>query len=261
MTTIRKPAMAGWFYPSDRKALQAQISRLLAEVRQAGLPPKALIVPHAGYIYSGPIAASGYATVAAVRDQIRRVVLLGPAHRVGFRGLAMPSARYFETPLGQVPLDRAALDSIASLPPVVTLDAAHVQEHSLEVHVPFLQMVLSNFALVPLVVGDAQPAAVGRVLEQLWGGDETLIVVSSDLSHYLDYDTARERDSATSAAIEQQRYEDIGYDDACGRVPVSGLLYEARRRGMSVRRIDLRNSGDTAGARDRVVGYGAYVVS
>jgi AmmeMemoRadiSam system protein B len=186
-------------------------------------------------------------------------VLLGPAHRVAIKGLAVSSADAFMTPLGSVPLDRAAIDRILTLPQVRSADTAHTEEHSLEVHLPFLQEVLEDFQLVPLVVGDATAAEVGEVIDTLWGGPETLIVISSDLSHYHDYDTARRLDRATSKAIEALRPQDIGFDQACGRIPVNGLLEVAKRRGLRVTTLDLCNSGDTAGSRDRVVGYGAWV--
>ena len=260
MQTVRTPAVAGLFYPASAGELHAQVRQFLSQVEPSTEPPpKAIIVPHAGYIYSGPIAASAYARLKAVRDVITRVVLLGPSHRVGFRGIAVSGMTAFATPLGQIPLDQEAVEQVQQLPEVGFLEQAHAQEHSLEVHLPFLQEVLGEFKLVPLVVGDARPAEVGAVLEALWGGPETLIVVSSDLSHYQDYQTARKLDSATSQAIETLRYEDIGYDQACGRNPVNGLLWVARRKGLHGATIDLRNSGDTAGARDQVVGYGAYV--
>ncbi|HHO67686.1 MAG TPA: AmmeMemoRadiSam system protein B [Gammaproteobacteria bacterium] len=259
MIQIRQPAVAGMFYPDDPALLQQQVEDFLAgEEAAAGPPPKALIVPHAGYIYSGPVAARAYARLKPLRSRIRRVVLLGPAHRVAFRGLAASSARYFATPLGLVPVDQAAVEQILSLPQVQVLDEAHRDEHSLEVQLPFLQTVLDDFSLVPLVVGDAEPGEVAEVLEQLWDGDETLFVISSDLSHYHDYETARTIDSATSRAIEQLHPEAIHYEQACGRNPLNGLLLAARRHGLQAHTLDLRNSGDTAGPRDRVVGYGAY---
>ncbi len=259
MENVRFPAVAGLFYPQAARALKAAVAQCLAAAHTPGPVPKAIIAPHAGYIYSGPIAASVYARVAGARNTIRRVVLLGPAHRVGFRGLALCSAQYFETPLGRVVVDAEAIAAIRTLPQVSVSDAAHEREHSLEVHLPFLQEVLDNFSLVPLVVGDARPAEVGEVLERLWGGPETLIVVSSDLSHYHDYATAQLLDRATSHAIEALDGESISYHHACGRNPVAGLLYVARRKGLQAHTIDLRNSGDTAGERDSVVGYGAYV--
>ena len=260
MKSVRKPAVAGLFYPADADELSDLVDALLADAPGASAPPpKAVIAPHAGYIYSGPVAACAYARLAPVRKRIRRVLLLGPAHRVAFRGLACPSAESFETPLGRIALDRAALGAIADLPGVVSRDDAHAEEHSLEVHLPFLQTLFHDFTLVPLVVGDAPAAQVAAVIERLWGGTETAIVVSSDLSHYRSYDVAQRLDRATSRAIEGLRYEDIGYDDACGRAPVGGLLHAARARGLTAHTIDLRNSGDTAGPRDQVVGYGAYV--
>ena len=260
MEKVRRPAVAGLFYASDAQALRAEVQGLLAAAKGEGSVPKAIIAPHAGYIYSGPVAASAYARLMPARGKVSRVVLLGPAHRVGFRGIAAVESSYFDTPLGRIPVDAEALAMIATLPQVRSFDEAHRQEHSLEVHLPFLQEVLGEFALIPLCVGDAQPKDVAEVLERLWGGPETLIVISSDLSHYHDYDTARQRDAATSRAIEELRYENIGYDDACGRNPVSGLLYYARAHGRTMKAIDLRNSGDTAGSREQVVGYGAYVL-
>jgi len=260
MSTIRTPAVAGQFYPADPAQLHAQVQQFLSQVEPpVESPPKAIIVPHAGYIYSGPVAASAYARLKAARDSISRVVLLGPSHRVDFRGIAASAMRAFATPLGQLSVDQAAVEQIQSLPEVGILEQAHAQEHSLEVHLPFLQEVLGDFSLVPLVVGDASPAEVGAVLEALWGGPETLIVISSDLSHYHDYQTARQMDNATSQAIEALRFEAIGYEQACGRNPVNGLLWVARRKNLHSETIDLRNSGDTAGPRHQVVGYGAYV--
>jgi len=260
MQTTRPAAVAGTFYPADKHQLHTMIQGFLEDAPASGGLPKAIIAPHAGYIYSGPIAATVYARLRQGRGKISRVVLLGPAHRVGFQGLAVSSAQWFATPLGQIPIDRMACSTLLALPFVHELDQAHAQEHSLEVHLPFLQEVLGSFSLIPVVVGNAQPVEVSAVLEELWGKDETLIVISSDLSHYHDYATANRMDAATSKAIESLRREDIGYDDACGRLPISGLLIAAKRRGMSVKTVDLRNSGDTAGSKDQVVGYGAYVV-
>lgn len=259
MATVRNPAVAGMFYPAKATELETTVGRYLGAAGVSGPAPKAIIAPHAGFIYSGPVAASAYARIAPARDTITRVILLGPAHRVAVAGLALPSVDNLATPLGNVPVDKKAVAMIADLPQVTVMDAAHESEHSLEVHLPFLQTILAEFTLVPLAVGQASPADVGEVLERLWGGPETLIVISSDLSHYHDYDTARRLDSATSRAIEQLRPQDIQYDHACGRIPINGLLHVARKRGMSVTTIDLRNSGDTAGPRDQVVGYGAYV--
>lgn len=258
-TAIRRPAVAGMFYPANPDELRTMIAGFMKAAKAAGPVPKAVIAPHAGYIYSGPIAATAYARVAPARGKIRRVVLLGPSHRVPFRGLASTSATAFVTPLGEIPVDREALAEIEDLPQVQVLDAAHAMEHSLEVQLPFLQEVLGEFQLVPLAVGEADAEQVGEVLEKLWGGPETLIVISSDLSHYNEYKVARKMDEATSRAIESLKPDGISYDQACGRIPVSGLLLAARRHGLKAKTIDLRSSGDTAGPRDEVVGYGAYV--
>ncbi|HWO99251.1 MAG TPA: AmmeMemoRadiSam system protein B [Methylococcus sp.] len=259
MPQIRPPAVAGTFYPMDPRQLRSMVQSMLTEPKAGDTLPKAIIAPHAGYVYSGPVAASAYAQLRAGRDTIRRVVLLGPSHRVVFQGLAVSSAEAFATPLGTVPLDRETIEALLQFPFVHRLDQAHAFEHSLEVHLPFLQEVLANFSLVPILVGDADPRQVAQVLDELWDGDETLILVSSDLSHYHDYATARRMDQATSRAIEALRPEDIDYEDACGRLPVSGLLIAARKHGLKGRTIDLRNSGDTAGPKESVVGYGAYV--
>ncbi len=261
MENVRLPAVAGMFYPQDRIELSQMLQGLLGKAEGPTITPKAMIVPHAGYIYSGPIAATAYAQLTSARKRIRRVVLLGPAHRVPFRGIAASSATSFDTPLGPVPVDTSAVETLLSLPQVHLLDEAHALEHSLEVHLPFLQTVLDRFSLVPLVVGDASYQDVADVIERVWGGDETLIVVSSDLSHYHDYDTARTMDRETSRAIEALEPESISYDQACGRTPVGGLLLVARHHGLQARTLDLRNSGDTAGPRDQVVGYGAYAIA
>ena len=260
MHAVRSPAVAGLFYPRDPRALRAQIQGFLADVTTPLPPPKALIAPHAGYVYSGAVAASAYATIQALRQQTTRVILLGPAHRVFVRGFGASSAAFFETPLGQVHVDQSVIQSLVTdLPFVDYVDDAHSEEHSLEVQIPFLQETLDAFTLVPLVAGDASTEQVEAVLERLWGGPETLIVISSDLSHYHDYTTAKRIDRATTQAIERLEPAQITDVRACGRVPVRGLLTIAKRYGLSVHTVDVRNSGDTAGPRDRVVGYGAYL--
>ena len=259
MNQIREPAVAGLFYPDNPVQLQQQLEQFMQAGSVAPEHPKALIVPHAGYVYSGPVAASAYRLLAGMRGQITRVVLLGPAHRVAFHGLAATGMTHFSTPLGLVKIDRDAVQSLLSLPQVQVIEQAHREEHSLEVQLPFLQSVLGDtFSLVPLVVGEADGKSVAEVIEALWGGPETLILISSDLSHYHDYATAQRLDSATSRAIEQLDAGAIGYDQACGRNPVSGLLLAARHHHLRAHLLDQRNSGDTAGGRDRVVGYGAY---
>jgi len=262
MRKVRPPAVAGLFYPADADQLQAQVRQYMAEAKPLHVvAPKALIAPHAGYIYSGPIAATAYAQLRDVRDLITRVVLLAPAHRMAFSGLALSSATLFRTPLGDIEVDQAALRSIEELPQVHPLDAAFENEHSIEVQLPFLQQALSSFRIVPLLVGDATAVQVQQVLERLWGDEETLVVISSDLSHYLDYQQARKMDREATQAIEDLEPGRLSYHHACGRVPVSGLLLAARQHHLKVTTLDLRNSGDTAGSRDRVVGYGAYAFS
>lgn len=259
MVKVREPAVAGTFYPADEEGLRRTVTAYLAAAESKGPVPKALIAPHAGYIYSGPVAASAYAHLAKARGRVSRVVLLGPAHWVAFSGVAASSAEAFRSPLGAVPVDLHAVQQVLQLPFVSVLDKAHAREHSLEVHLPFLQAVLGQFSLVPLVVGAASPEEVARVLELLWDGAETVIVISSDLSHYYDYDTARRLDQVTSRAIEQLRWQEIHPEQMCGYYPVRGLLYAAQQHRLSAQTVDLRNSGDTAGPRDEVVGYGAYI--
>lgn len=259
MNTIRHPAVAGMFYPGDPATLAASINQFLcgAHVAASGGQPKALIVPHAGYVYSGATAAAAYATLAPWAAVIRRIILLGPTHRVAVEGIALPEADAFATPLGTVRLDAQAIAQLAELPQIVFSDGAHAFEHSLEVQLPFLQHILDLFTLVPLAVGHASPEAVAEVIEQLWGGPETLFVVSSDLSHFLPYGTARQIDSNTCRHILQLDTH-IRPEQACGAFPINGLLLAARRRGMTPTLLAHCNSGDTAGDKDRVVGYAAF---
>lgn len=245
-TGIREPAVAGMFYPVVPEELRGMIEGFLASA-EPGPHPKAIIAPHAGYIYSGPVAASAY---IRVHSTISRVVLIGPSHRVPLRGLAGSSASFWRTPLGDVPVECPA--------GVPVNDAAHVQEHSLEVQVPFLQEVLDGFTLIPLAAGDVSAETVSDVLGKLWGGPETLIVISSDLSHYESYETARAMDLAAADAIVALDERGLEYDNACGLVPICGLLRLAKQKGMRAELVDLRSSGDTAGSRDQVVGYGAF---
>lgn len=258
---IKQPAVAGLFYPAGHKQLHDMVSGYLTAANCNAPAPKAIIVPHAGYIYSGSVAASAYARLKQQRDQIKRVVLIGPSHRLAFHGLAVSSADIFATPLGNIPVDKAAIKNILQFPFAQFIDQAHSPEHCLEVQLPFLQEVLDDFTIVPLVAGDAKPEQIGHVINVLWGGGETLIVISSDLSHYHDYATAQRLDKATSALIENLDYEQLDYNAACGRIPIAGLLHVARRKNLTVETIDLRNSGDTAGDKSRVVGYGAYVIN
>ena len=257
---IRPAAVAGTFYPNEAGELESSVRRYLSRA-PAGAPavPKAVIVPHAGFVYSGLTAAQVYARLAPAHAVITRVVILGPCHRVAVDGLALSGANGFSTPLGQVPVDRAAAAEVLTLPQVREFDATHEDEHCIEVQLPFLQVVLDDFAIVPLVVGGATPEQVAQVLDRLWGGPETLIVISSDLSHYLGYEAARRLDGDTRRAIENLAAGDIGDDQACGRIPIKGLIAAAAKRGMAVETLDVRNSGDTAGTKDRVVGYGAWV--
>lgn len=255
---IRPPAVAGMFYPGEPGALAAMVDRLLSEAPgPASAAPKVLVVPHAGYLYSGSTAAVGYALLGPAAPTIRRVVLLGPTHRVAVTGLALPESEAFATPLGEVPVDTAAVAAIADLPQVVFSDRAHAAEHSLEVHLPFLQRTLTNFMLVPLAVGHATPQAVAEVIDRLWGGPETLIVISTDLSHFLPYGAARQVDADTCRHILASD-PSLRLEQACGAYPMNGLLLAARQRGLVPELLAACNSGDTAGDKQRVVGYAAF---
>ena len=259
LSDIRRPAVAGLFYPGDAGMLAEVVMQLLDVASDAddAIAPKALIVPHAGYMYSGPIAARGYALLRRHGvSAINRVVLIGPAHRAYVNGIAVSGADAFETPLGRVPLDVEAMRALAQLPRIVIDDDAHAHEHALEVQLPFLQMLLDDFTVVPMAVGDASGDDVAASLDHVWGGDETLVVVSSDLSHYRTYRDAQAVDARTVAAIVAGDRE-IDYDEACGAMPINGLVRCARSHDLVARLLDCRNSGDTAGDRSRVVGYAA----
>jgi len=262
MPSIRSAAVAGMFYPGDPRTLVSELDELLGGVEQPAPRlgfPKALIVPHAGYIYSGPVAARAYEELAPARGIVKRVVMLGPVHRVPVRGLAIPSDDAFATPLGTIPIDRATLDEVRALPQVVTSDRAHLQEHALEVQLPFLQRQLGDFMLAPFAVGDATVDEVAQVIERLWGGPETLVVISTDLSHYHAYAEARQIDRSTVARIARLA-TDLNHEEACGATPLNGMLDLARRRNLAIRLLAANNSGDTAGGKGQVVGYSSFAL-
>jgi len=257
---VRPAAVAGRFYPSDPHQLRAMVEALLANVRSTSVAaPKSIIAPHAGYIYSGAVAAAAFAPLQPHANMIERVVLIGPAHYVRFRGLAVPTVDAFETPLGCVPLAQDAMTPVADFASLVRTDAPHAPEHALEIELPFLQSILPSFELIPVLIGDAGPEEVATLLNRLWGGPETLIVVSSDLSHFHDYETARRLDAATATLIERGDWASLDPNNACGYLAIAGLLIELNRRSLGMQRLALANSGDTVGARDRVVGYGAWI--
>lgn len=260
MNQVRAAAVAGQFYPAQSSQLQADVDAMLERAASNAPCPKVIVAPHAGYAYSGDVAASVYARLRNGGEHISRVVLLGPSHRVGFSGIASCSADCYITPLGQIPLDKQSLQQLATLPGVVQLDEAHAQEHSLEVHLPFLQRTLGDFSLLPLVVGQAPAAEVAGVLNSLWGGSETLVVISSDMSHYLPYAQAQRKDAATTAQIEALQ-ADLNGDQACGCKPLNGLLQVLRERQLGIETVQVKNSGDSAGSKERVVGYGSWVVN
>lgn len=261
MANVRAPAVAGLFYPDEQAVLRQDVQRMLDQADHPQTSrPKAIIVPHAGYIYSGPTAAQAYKLLQPFADKYRHVVLLGPSHRVGFTGIATCSAEFYETPLGSIPLNLSLTKKALACPLVECLDQAHLMEHSLEVHLPFLQTVLDEFTLTPLVVGDCDAVSCAEVINQLWGDQDTLFVISSDLSHFLDYDSANAIDRRTCHAIESFNGEAISYDQACGRNPIKGLLKASEQHPLKIETLHLCNSGDTAGDKNRVVGYGAWAL-
>ncbi|MGI0117194.1 AmmeMemoRadiSam system protein B [Zooshikella sp. RANM57] len=260
--SIREPAVAGMFYPAQAEHLQRSIHEMLAEVaacKAESSPPKMIIVPHAGYIYSGPIAASAYQRLKPFAGTYQRVILLGPSHRFAFQGLALSESEAFKTPLGVIPIDLTAVEAISGCAGVISTDQAHRYEHSLEVQLPFLQLMLEHFTLVPIVVGLASADQVANVINKLWGGPETLFVISSDLSHYHDYMTAKQLDTETTHKILKLSHN-LNGEQACGCFPLNGALLCAAQHHLTATSVDLRNSGDTAGSTDAVVGYGAYVL-
>jgi len=257
---VRPAAVAGRFYPFSAHALDRMVDEFLSEAKTGGTrTPKAVIAPHAGYIFSGPIAGSSFHPWLEESGKISRIVLIGPSHYVYFDGLALPSAMKFATPFGDVVVDTDAVKQLRELPQVKVFDPAHEQEHCLEVELPFLQRTLQDFQIVPLVVGEASDEEVREVLDLLWGGPETRIVVSSDLSHFHGYEAARRLDRATADHIEAGHGGQLTGNHACGYRAIRGFLLAAAARGLAVETTDLRNSGDTAGPRDHVVGYGAFL--
>lgn len=256
---VRPPAVAGAFYPADPPRLRAEVAALLAAAEPVSAPPPAaLLVPHAGYPYSGPVAATAFALLARTRPGVSRVVAFGPSHFVGFDGLALPGAAALATPLGELPVDLGAEARVARHPGVGISPAAHAREHSLEVQLPFLQATLSEPAVVAILCGRVGPEEAAPLIEEFLGEEGTLVLVSSDLSHYLPYGAARQRDRATADAILRLDPAALDHDSACGLVGVQALLFAARRGGLAATCLDLRNSGDTAGDRRQVVGYGAF---
>ena len=257
---IRPAAVADLFYTGNRDQLVLQVSEFMAFDSQVKIKPKALIVPHAGYVYSGSTAGSGYALVKKLASVINKIILIGPCHRIWLKGLAIPDCQYFETPMGMVEIDSNSLVQLAKFPQVSISDEAHAKEHSIEVHLPFLQSIFTQFQLVPIVVGEITSEALAEIIEFLWGGDETLIVISSDLSHFLDYEVAVACDTKTSRAIENFHVDSICHEMACGSSAIKALLKVAKKKNLKVKTIHQCNSGDTAGSKDRVVGYGAYAI-
>ena len=261
---VRPPAVAGRFYPADPAQLRDLVDRLLGSVRcePRPVPPVALVAPHAGYRYSGPVAATAYAQLAPARsDAGAPVVLLGPAHVWPLEGMAVPAVDAFATPLGTVGIDDDARTAATALPGVTVDDRPHEGEHSLETQLPFLQRVLGpGVAVVPVLVGRTQPESVAALLAALLAVDGALAVVSTDLSHYLDERSAQKRDRRTADAIVARDAGALRPGDACGYHPLRGLLHYAAKSGLTIEPLRLATSADSGAGRDRVVGYGAFLL-
>src|SRR5215831_9025559 len=259
MTISLQPAsVAGTFYPADPAELAAGVDGSLSRANPPLLSPKAVIAPHAGHIYSGDIAAAAYRLLAQRKGEIKRVILMGPNHRKPLRGMALSPADAWATPFGPLPVAPVARDMLMRQPGVVVDPAPFVNEHSLEVHLPFIHRALGEVRVLPILVGQASMESVSSALDLLWGGPETAIIVSSDLSHYHDYATCQAKDEETTIAIERLQPQGCDGDRACGRFSIHGLLDQAQRRDLRETALDVRNSGDTHGPRDRVVGYGSF---
>lgn len=263
MTTRRHAAVSGSFYPTSAVELSATVEVLVADSATAtwgqDFRPKAIIAPHAGYAYSGSVAASAYATLASSRGRIRRVVVVGPAHYVPVRGVAVTRARAFSTPLGDMLIDHELVSELTRFPEVAYDDSAHAPEHSVEVHLPFLQVLLDDVRIVPILLGDVDVEVAHRVIDAAWGGDETLVIVSSDLSHTKNPFEARARNDATTRAICDLDGDAIGDADACGFTAVRALLAGARAHALGAKACDVRTSNDVTDGQEEIVGYGAYV--
>ncbi|MCH2206337.1 MAG: AmmeMemoRadiSam system protein B [Lentisphaerales bacterium] len=260
MGNIRRAAVAGTFYYNSPTRLLTYVNELLDHATDQPDVGKAIIAPHAGHIYSGPIAASAYRSLRKRQKQIKKVVLIGPSHYVGFMGLATSTADHYETPLGLIPLDTELANQALEIKEVVTMDHAHLQEHSLEVHLPFLQATLNDFTLLPIVIGETSNETIAAVLSKVWGGDETLIICSTDLSHYMDYNGAQTKDQKTVQSILNGNLENLTHNNACGLTPIKGLIKTIKQKKLTTKLLDLRNSGDTAGDKERVVGYASFLI-
>ena len=268
--SVRPPAVASLFYPGEAAELKQNLREMLEKASEAEDPNedlpagqhlRALIVPHAGYVYSGTTAALAYHLLRKNRDDFHRILLLGPAHRVWLEGIAFPGTDAFETPLGRIPLAKQQIRELLRFPEVQLRDDAHQDEHCLEVQLPFLQEILNEFELIPAVVGEISPDSLSGLLENLLEDPQNLLLLSTDLSHFHSYSEAQAIDQKTAEAIESFEDEKILPEQACGAHPLRGLLRHARIQGWKIQRLGLCNSGDTAGSKDRVVGYGAWALS
>ncbi|MEY3220641.1 MAG: hypothetical protein RIT27_1998 [Pseudomonadota bacterium] len=257
-TYIRKPILAGFFYPDEPLFLIHTIEELLKEIPPTDISPKALIVPHASYEYAGKIMATAYASLLKKHFQIKNVVLLGISHHTSFRGIAVTSKTAYLTPLGQIPVEESTVMKLLQYPQIIMFDEAHIKEHCLELQLPFLQVILQSFSLIPLVVGDISSNNISEVLKILWGNQETLVIVTSNLSYYHHYNTAQQLDQMNATLIETLRWQDLKHDQTCSSPLMGGLLQVAQQKALTAKTFAICNSGDTIGTKDRVVGYGAF---
>ena len=256
----KKADVAGLFYPAEPKELREMIEVFISNAKVAQNLTRAIIAPHAGYVYSGPIAGSAYRALYSSKETIKNVVIMSPSHNISFDGVATHSADSFSTPLGDLHVNKEIKETISNLPFVKELDNAFIREHALEVHLPFIQHTLPQAKIVPLIVGHTYPEEIQMLLETLWPDPTNAFVISSDLSHFLSYVQAQKIDSLTAKQIEKLLYKEIHHEQCCGFFPLRGLLKFAKEHGLKITALDLRNSADTAGDKGRVVGYGSFIV-
>lgn len=257
-TEFRKPTVAGLFYPSETDNLSKLITDLLNQKPPVSFT-KMLIVPHAAYQYIGEILAQSYLHLFSRSQQIKTVVLLTPSHHIKFNGIAITSKDCYLTPFGEVIIDSDAMMTLLNFPQVVMFDDAHIKEHSIEIHLPFLQTILPSFSLVPLIIGETNSYNILEILEKLWEQEETLIIASMNLSHYQTYNIAQELDQRTSQAIESLHWQSLQTNQICNIHLISSLLQLAHQKSLTPKTIKVCNSGDLTGIKNRVVGYGAFI--
>ena len=261
MEKIKQADVAGMFYPGEEASLRQMVDGFIQKALSFDLRPRAIIAPHAGYIYSGSIAGTAYKTIAAVRDQIENVIIMSPAHRFYLRGIALHMADAFATPLGNIPVNIGIVKKIKQFSSVQWEERSFIQEHGLETHLPFIQRAFKpGIKIVPMIVGECQESEVAEILESVWEDPRNFVIISSDLSHFHSYADAKKLDRNTVDLIQNLDSQSLDTEFACGHYPICGLLNLARNRKLKIKALDIRSSGDTAGSKESVVGYGSFAV-